>query len=120
MAGAAFTIRMFGIYLLGLGAVLLIAPNLLLGIFGLPPADDVWIRVVGMLVGFLGFYYVRAAVGGLTAFFGWTVPVRLSVPVFFGAFVAAGLGPPALLLFAVVDAAGALWTWYALRSQARV
>jgi hypothetical protein len=119
MAGAAFTIPIFGIYLLGLGAVLLIAPNLVLGTFGMPPAGDVWIRVVGMLVGFLGFYYVRAAAGGLTAFFGWTVPVRLSVPVFFGAFVLAGLGPPALLLFGVVDALGALWTWRALRSRAR-
>ncbi|MGE5714480.1 MAG: hypothetical protein ACM32F_11425 [Betaproteobacteria bacterium] len=119
MAYAAFTIRMFGIYLLGLGAVLLTAPNLLLGLFGLPPANDVWIHVVGMLVGFLGFYYVRAAIGGLTAFFRWTVPVRLSVLVFFGAFVVAGLAPPVLLLFAAVDAMGALWTWHALRNRLR-
>ena len=52
---------------------------------------------------------------GLAAFFAWTVPVRLSVPVFFGAFVTLGMAPPVLLLFALADAAGALWTWKALR-----
>lgn len=119
MASPAFTIRAFGSYLLGLGAVLLLAPNVLLGAFGMAPAGDVWIRVVGMLVGFLGFYYVRAAAAELTAFFRWTVPVRASVLAFFAAFVATGLAPPVLLLFAVIDAAAALWTWLALRSPPR-
>lgn len=105
---------MFGLYLLGLGAWLLLAPNSLLELFGLPRASDVWIRVVGMLVAFLGVYYVRASAAGLAAFFAWTVPVRLSVLVFFGAFVVLGMAPPVLLLFALVDAAGALWTWRAL------
>jgi hypothetical protein len=111
----ALTVRVFGIYLLVLGAWLLVAPNALLALFGMAPTTEVWIRVVGMLVGFLGVYYVRAAAANLTRFFAWTVPVRLSVPVFFGAFVLLGLAPPVLLLFAVVDAAAALWTWRALR-----
>lgn len=115
MTPAARSIQVFGAYLLLLGATLIAVPNLLLAVFGIPPTEEVWIRVVGMLAGILGVYYLRAASAGLTAFFGWTVPVRLSVPVFFAAFVALGLAPAVLLLFGAVDAAGALWTWSALK-----
>jgi len=115
MNKAALSVQIFGIYLIGLGACLLLAPNVLLRLFGMAATDEVWIRVVGMLVGFLGTYYVRAAAVRFTPFFAWTVPVRLSVFGFFGAFVLLGLAPPVLLLFALVDAAGALWTWRALR-----
>jgi hypothetical protein len=115
MSPAARSIRIFGAYLLLLGAALLLAPNLLLGAFSIAPTGEVWIRVVGMLAGILGVYYLQAARAGLAAFYRWTIPVRLSVPLFFAAFVAAGLAPPVLLLFGAVDAAGALWTWAALR-----
>ena len=81
-----------------------------------PPPEEIWIRVVGMLVAFLGFYYVRAAAAGLSAFFAWTVPVRLSVPAFFVAFIVLLSAPPTLLLFGLVDAAAAVWTWRALRA----
>lgn len=115
MTSPAFTVRCFGVYLLLLGAVLLVLPNTLLALFHVATTSEVWIRVVGMLVVFLGYYYVRAASAGLSTFFSWTVPVRLSVLAFFGIFVAVGVAPATLLLFAVADAAGALWTWAAIR-----
>lgn len=118
MTTPAQTVRVFGGYLILLSAALMIAPNVVLDAFGMAPAGDVWIRVTGMLVGFLGFYYLRAAAAGLTSFFAWTVPVRLSVLLFFGAFVLLDLAPPVLLAFAMVDAAGALWTWLALKRSA--
>jgi hypothetical protein len=117
MSPAARSIQVFGIYLMLLALALLLRPSTLLGLFGVAPTDEVWIRVVGMLVGFLGYYYWQAARAGLAAFFAWTVPARLSVPVFFGAFVLLGMAPPALLLFGAVDAAAALWTWSALRKS---
>jgi hypothetical protein len=115
MTAAARSILVFGAYLLALGLVLLLSPDMLLRPFGFAPTGEVWIRVVGMLAGILGVYYLQAARAGLAAFFRWTVPVRLSVPLFFAAFVALGMAPPALLAFGAVDAAGALWTWSALR-----
>ena len=115
MSPAARSLQVFGAYLLLLALVLLLLPNTLLGLFGFPPTDEVWIRVVGMLVGILGFYDWQAARAELRAFFAWSVPARLSVPVFFAAFVTLGMAPPALLLFGAVDAAAALWTWSALR-----
>jgi hypothetical protein len=116
MAKPAFTIRVFGLYLLGLGALLVVAPNALLGVLGMPRSGEVWIHVVGMLAAFLGVYYVRAAAAGLMDFFRWTVPVRLSVPAFFGLFIGLLDAPAVLFLFGLVDAAGALWTWHALRA----
>jgi hypothetical protein len=116
MSPAARSVNVFGIYLLVLGVVLLAAPNLLLGLFHLPPTTEVWLRVVGMLVAFLGIYYRVAAAADLRLFFLTTVMLRASVPVFFLAFVLAGWAPWPLLVFAGVDAAGAAWTWRALHS----
>lgn len=115
MTPAARSVNVFGTYLLLLGVVLLAAPNLLLSMFGLPLTDEVWIRVVGMLVAFLGIYYRVAAAAELRPFFFATVLVRGSVPFFFLAFVLAGWVAWPLLLFAIAEIAGALWTWTTLR-----
>jgi hypothetical protein len=57
MSKAAFTIKIFGIYLLLLGPVLMVAPNVLLSIFRIAPTEDVWIRVVGVLAFNIGIYF---------------------------------------------------------------
>lgn len=116
MAAPATTIRVFGCYLFVIGTAMVLVPNQFLAVAGMPPVDDVWIRVVGWLAGILGYYYVRAAAAQLTVFFAWTVHARLGVLVAFGAFVALGLAPPVLILFGLGDAAAALWTWSALRA----
>jgi hypothetical protein len=118
MSNAAKSILVFGVYLLGLGAILLIQPNILLGLFGLPPTDEVWIRVVGMLALILAFYYIQAARAGVAPFFQWTIYARASVILFFIAFVLLQWARPALILFGVVDLLGALWTAWALRQAA--
>ena len=82
MSRSAVSVFVFGIYLLLLGAVLVIVPNVLLTVFFVPPTNEVWIRVVGMLILFLGVYYVLAAHAELRQFFPWTVYVRSSVIVF--------------------------------------
>jgi hypothetical protein len=82
--------------------------------FGLPPTTEVWIRVVGMLAALLGVYYWTAAATELTPFFRASVLCRLTVPLFFLIFVAAGWARWPLILFGVIDALGAAWTWRAL------
>jgi hypothetical protein len=111
------SVFVFGIYLLLLGAVLVIAPNFLLSIFQIPPTTEVWIRVAGMLVLFLGVYYVLAARADLRPFYAWTVPVRSTVILFLIAFVLLGYAPSQLILFGVIDLLGALWTLLALRAS---
>ncbi len=68
MSNSARSVLVFGIYLAVLGLVLLTVPNFLLVVFTLPSTNEVWIRVVGMLVLFLGFYYSQAARKEMTDF----------------------------------------------------
>jgi hypothetical protein len=117
MSNSARSIFIFGLYLLLLGITLLLAPNILLRMFSFSPTNEIWIRIVGMLVLFLSFYYTQAARRELNEFFRWTLYVRFSVIVFFIAFVLLGLAEPTLILFGVVDVIGAFWTFLALRSE---
>ncbi len=116
MSKSARSVFVFGLYLVLLGIVLMVIPNLLLGIFFLPSTTEVWIRVAGMLLLFLGFYYTMAARKEMTDFFQWTVYVRSSVIIFFTVFVLLGYAKAPLILFGVVDLLGAIWTSIALRS----
>ena len=65
MSKAAFSVFVFSIYLLVMGFVLVVMPNHLLSLFQLPETNEVWIRVVGMLILILGLYYSTAARYGL-------------------------------------------------------
>jgi hypothetical protein len=116
MSKPARTMFAFAIYLAILGLTLVTVPNVLLGVFGIPPTQEVWVRVVGMLVLFLAYYHVEAARNEWAAFTRASIAPRMAVSAFFGAFVLAGLGSPVLLLFAAVDFAAALWTHVALRA----
>lgn len=120
MSDPAKSVFIFGCYLFLLGIALLVFPNLTLAPFGFPPTFEVWIRVVGMLVLFLSVYYLVAARAEIRLVLLWSARLRATVILFFGAFVLAGLAPPALLLFGAVDLAGAFWTWSALRKEAAI
>jgi hypothetical protein len=115
MNAATASIRIFGVYLVVLGAALIVAPNAVLAPFGLPPTTEVWLRVAGVLATALGFYYRQAARCELVPFYRATIVVRIFVFVCFGAFVLLGFAKPALALFGAVDFAGAIWTAAALR-----
>ena len=115
MSPAAKSLFVFGIYLCGLGLVLLLVPNLLLRVLGVPPTNEVWIRINGMFVLCLSFYYVQAARSGLTIFIRWTVWARAAVFFYFAAFVLLVSAPKALLLFGLIDLLAATWTWLALK-----
>ncbi|MHA6493276.1 hypothetical protein ACX0MV_08520 [Pseudomonas borbori] len=111
------TVFVFGCYMLLLSVPLLLAPNLLLGLFGFELTQEVWIRVVGLLVLYLGIYYVLAGRRNILPFISATVPVRASVLVVFAVFVAADMVSPMLLVLGLPDLFGAIWTWSALRSN---
>ena len=118
MSRAGKSIIGFAFYLMAVGAWLLLHPDSMLRLFGFPEPQDVWVHVLGMILLLLSFYYVLAARSDLTEFIRWTVYARASVIVFFVAFVVAGLSPPILLLFGVIDLGAAAWTWTALQADA--
>jgi hypothetical protein len=117
MSRAALSVHVFGVYLYGLGAALLVVPNPFLAVFGLPPVTDVWIRAMGMLFLFLATYHLVAARHEFKPFFRYSVYLRLLVIVFFTAFVLLKLVAPILILFGCFDLAGATWTRFALRAD---
>ena len=86
----------FGVYLVALGVTLVVVPNVPLSLFGMPQADEPWIRVAGMLALLLGYYYIQCARAELRPFFELTVPARGAVIVFFATFVALGFAKPTL------------------------
>lgn len=117
MSKAATSVFAFGAYLGGLSLILLFQPNFLLSLFGIAETEEVWIRVVGMLILILAVYYTQMAREEHTNFFWLTVYLRSAVIIFFSAFTLLGMVSPMLILFGAADFAGALWTWSALRSK---
>ncbi len=117
MSKSAKSVFVFSIYMFCLGSILVVAPNILLKLFFVPETNEVWIRVVGMLVLILGYYYNQVARNGIKQFLQWTVYGRASVLVFFVVFVLLDLAPSTLILFGIVDVAAALWTHLCLRSE---
>ena len=118
MSKAATSVVVFGGYLVILGIGLIVAPALVLAPFGFAAPTEVWIHVLGVVVTTLGVYYVQMARANVVPFFHATVLLRPVVFVAFVAFVLIGWAPVPLALFGAVDAAGAAWTWWALRGDA--
>ena len=117
---ASKSLLAFVVYLIGLGLCFVLAPNLLLGLFGFPEADGPWVRIVGLLALILAYYYSRVVQAGLRPFYAWTVHTRLTVLPFFVVLVLVGLAPPILIAFGVLELGFTTWTWLALRgSEAR-
>lgn len=116
MTPAARSVFVFGIYLLILGSLLIGAPNTLLSMLGLPPTDELWIRVLGVTVMAIGMLDMASGRGEQKVFFRATVSARIFVFVAFTVFVVLKMAPPILIGFGVVDLVGAIWTHVALRS----
>jgi len=49
MSNSAKSVFVFGIYISVLGIAFMTIPNALLGLFGFPATNEVWIRVAGMI-----------------------------------------------------------------------
>lgn len=118
MTQAARSVLVFGIYLLLLGAALMLAPNLVLTPFGFPATSEVWLRVAGSETAIIGYFFLVSARHGTDGFFRATLVARPFLFFSLCAYALFGLAPPQLILFGVIDLVGALWTFLALRRSA--
>ena len=118
MSPAARSILVYSIYVLGLGATLLLVPNVPLPLVGLPQASEVWIRVAGMTVIFLGIFYFITARNEVRPLFAASVAIRLAVPFIFASFAIAGFVAWNIVLLTPLDVVFAIWTLLALRGSA--
>jgi hypothetical protein len=117
MSKATFSARVFAVYVFAVSTVLVVAPNVLLSIFGIAATHEVWIRVAGVLAFNIGIY---AWVGARhRPFLEASVYTRALVCAAFVVFALLGLASPMIVLFGLIDLAGGLWTWFALKADAR-
>lgn len=117
MARVARTLNVFGVYLVIVGCVLTLVPTLLLSPLGFADSPDGWPRIVGVIVVVLAGYYWTGARSGYRPFAFATVAARCFVFVAFVVLALLRLSQPALVAFGAIDAAGALWTFLAIRSE---
>ena len=118
MSRAAWSCAVFGVYAFAMGVGLVLAPNLLLGLFRFAPTDEPWASVAGAIALAIGVYYLvcarnevepfmRASIYGRTMFCCVTCALAWRYQT------------PMLVVFGVVDLLGALWTAWALGRDAR-
>jgi hypothetical protein len=90
-----------------------------LDLFGVPHTHEVWIRILGTVLMYVGTYYLVAARHEVTPIFRASIAVRLSLIVVLAGLVLFAHGKPVIMLFGVADLLGALWTRAALRTSPR-
>ena len=115
MTSTAKSIFYYSFYMLGMGLSLLFIPNLMLGIFGFSPTNDIWIRVLGLFAFCAGMLYFYCGRTNQIGFFRISVFERI---VFFLGMVGIVLFlqvDPMLALIGGVDLFGAIWTAVTLR-----
>lgn len=117
MSKATFSARVFAVYVFAVSSVLIVAPNVLLSMFGIAPTHEVWIRVAGVLAFNIGIYAWVCA--GVRLFLQASVYTRALVCASSVVFALLGLVSPMIVLFGLVDLAGGIWTWLALKADAR-
>ena len=115
MSRAAKSLFVFGIYVVAAGGGLLLMPGLVLTTLGFPQAADGWVRVVGALAIIVGAYHIVGARNDFLPYIRASIWGRFAFAVLLGGLVVASFMPRSLLLFAVIDLAGAIWTAVALR-----
>lgn len=114
---SARTVLVFGLYLLLVGFVLVLAPEVLLKPLGVPPSQDFWPRIVGGLTLALATCYLVAARAKLLGFIRASVLLRFVIFGSCGTCALLGLAPKPLALLGCVDLAGALRTAFALKAE---
>ena len=119
MNQSTLSMMVFGLYISVLGLVFMIVPNPIITLFGFEPVTDIWIRIVGLILVILGYYYYMAIKEKAYNFYKWTAYGRFPIFFVFLAFVLLDLGPPILLLFGAFDTSCSIWTGWALKKENR-
>lgn len=99
------------VYVILAGISLLFFPNMLLGIFDIAPTNEVWIRVLGLLVLILSIYYYHIAHYGNDKIVWATIVGRLVFCIGLLIFVIIKLAPISLIGFATLEMILTVWAW---------
>ena len=95
----------------------MVYPDFLIGFLDLGIANDIVVRILGMVLLFYGYFYVRSSWerGKYRNFYIWTVHTRSAAIVFLCIFVLFGLASPVIIAFGAIELFGVLWTLFELK-----
>jgi hypothetical protein len=119
MSKTAVSITVYGIYLGSAGVGFMFIPDVLLQVLSLPPTNEVWIRLFGVLAVVLAakaYYPVRMNVVALMQF---DVYTRTFAGIFITVLVVMGLAPRIMLILAIIDILASVWTQVAIFADRR-
>ena len=119
MSKPARTIFYFGFYMILEVVLLLWSPDFLIKMAGIDPSAAVWLRLIGGIVAGLTIYYFSISLRRIRALY--RVPIYERTAVFLTALALYlfNHAPLAVLLVGIVDLLGAIWTLWALKSEAK-
>jgi hypothetical protein len=115
-AFAALTVKIFSVYMMILGCCMMLVPVLIFSLVQLPLGDGVpFVRSLGMVVFLFGTQYWVAGANRTLSFIRVSVGTRLGAVGILVLMTALGWVDWKIAAFALLDGAGGLWTWWALR-----
>jgi len=117
MRQSSLSMLVFAVYMCVLCIALLFFPVSFVTFFGFPAPDPLWVRMFGIVMGILTFYYVMAIREQAYRFYQWTFLGRLVLLPAFLVFVLLDIAPPLLLVFGAFETGCALWTGLSLRRE---
>ncbi len=117
---AAFSMKCFAFYVVGIGSLFLLFPEVMHSLANIEP-PNVISRVFGLILVFLAYYYFKTARAdkGMEPFFWATVHTRALAIFVLLVFMLLGFAGPLVVVFGLGDFAGAMWTFWALRRDAK-
>lgn len=113
------SVLVWGLYMLLLGAALVLVPAPLFTLFQLPYGGGFGEHMLGVLTLVLGLYYVLAAAQRNTALYRWKLYGHALGVALMITMILVDAAPPSLLSTAAMDVLAGAWTWLALRRDAR-
>jgi hypothetical protein len=117
MSKPALSLTVYAIYLGVGGAISALFPNFVLNLLGLPPTNEVWIRLWGALAVALAAKGYNGARLNSRESMQFDVYTRTGFATFLVALIVLGLSPPVTIIFAIVDYAASVWTQLALWAE---
>src|SRR3972149_2934893 len=109
MTSTAKSIFYYSFYMMGVGSGLLLIPNMLLGVFGFDPTNDIWIRILGLFAFCAGMFFFDCGLKKQTGFFRVSVPERIVFFLEMAGIVLFLPANPLLVAISSVDLFGAIW-----------
>tara|TARA_B100000767_G_scaffold190332_1_gene177632 strand:+ start:196 stop:570 length:375 start_codon:yes stop_codon:yes gene_type:complete len=117
MRSTTTSLKVFGMYMILIpGIGLMIVPNFILDLFKLSYGEELWIpRMIGLLAFIIGVFDIYIAKYEINKLYKLTIILRYFAAIFMIALWLLEEVEIMILLFAVIDAAGAYWTMATLK-----